>query len=228
MASALKWASSTSTPRPWPSSSEPRGLAHYISKYDSARPPLSAVREYADTSLELYDYELALKKQAMKSQYKKGEAIVDEDGFTLVTRGGAYGQTVGGGAGVASKKFELERGKSQSRKKKLPKEKKMFYAFQVNETKRSGAYIVLAVFSYLFRFSFRVDKAEARLGGRQGKDSQIASSQKVQAILMVRAITITGRYFLLYHTLVPNSELRRFVHHYRVRFELHRRARQYL
>ncbi|KAF9218294.1 hypothetical protein BS17DRAFT_791769 [Gyrodon lividus] len=32
-------------------------------------------------------------------------AIVDEDGFTLDTRGVAYGQALGSGVGVASKTF---------------------------------------------------------------------------------------------------------------------------
>lgn len=123
------------SPRAWPSSSEPRGLAHYTALHDSRRPSLDVVRLHADSSIELFDYELAKRKQ--KSQYHKGEAIVDEDGFTLVTRGGAYGKTLGGGVGVASKKFQST-GATDSLKKKKPKEKEMFYAFQHNEKRRSG------------------------------------------------------------------------------------------
>ena len=47
-----------------------------------------------------------LEKMKQKPAYRKGEAIVDEDGFTLVTKGGAYGQSLGGGIGVARKAFE--------------------------------------------------------------------------------------------------------------------------
>ena len=102
------------------------------------RPTLANVREYADTAIQAYDYAQARLKQ--KSKYKKGEAIVDEDGFTLVTRGGAYGQTVGGGVGVASKKFQKEgvTSKRTRKNKKEPKEKDAFYAFQVHEKKRRG------------------------------------------------------------------------------------------
>ncbi|KAF9000228.1 ribosomal RNA-processing protein 7-domain-containing protein [Cyathus striatus] len=121
--------------RPWPTSpEEPRGLLHYISLYQSLRPPLDIVREHADTSIEVYEYNQAKDKQ--KSKYRKGEAIVDEDGFTLVTRGGAYGQTLGGGVAVASKKFQ-ETGLTRTRNnKKTKKEKEGFYAFQKAERQR--------------------------------------------------------------------------------------------
>ena len=126
-------------PRQWPTSDEPSGLAHYMALYDTLRPPLDTIREHADTSIELYDYELAKRKQ--KSKYRKGEAIVDEDGFTLVTRGGAYGQTLGGGVRVASKRFH-QSGKAQRNrtKKKEPREKGGFYAFQRAERQRKGKY----------------------------------------------------------------------------------------
>ncbi|KXN81735.1 hypothetical protein AN958_02592 [Leucoagaricus sp. SymC.cos] len=120
--------------RPWPTTEEPIGVAHHLALYDSLRPPLDAVQEHADTYIEVYEYELAKNKQ--KSQYKKGEAIVDEDGFTLVTRGGAYGQTLGGGVGVASKKFQ-QTGQTRTRNnKKEKKEKEGFYAFQKAEKQR--------------------------------------------------------------------------------------------
>ncbi|KAK0207035.1 ribosomal RNA-processing protein 7-domain-containing protein [Desarmillaria ectypa] len=123
-------------PRSWPTSDEPSGLAHYLTLYDSLRPPLDAVRTYADSAMELYEFELAKAKQ--KSKYRKGEAIVDEDGFTLVTRGGAYGQTLGGGVAVASKKFQRSgETSSRNRKKKESKEKTEFYAFQKAEKQRN-------------------------------------------------------------------------------------------
>ncbi|TCD61962.1 Ribosomal RNA-processing protein 7 [Steccherinum ochraceum] len=125
--------------RPWPTDPEsPVGLAHYAALHASLRPPLDVVKAHADSYMELFDFEQAKKKQ--QSKYRKGEAIVDDDGFTLVTRGGAYGQTVGGGVGVASKKFQSEvrqgNGK-RHRSKKDPQEKEAFYAFQIHEKKRN-------------------------------------------------------------------------------------------
>ncbi|TFY55739.1 hypothetical protein EVG20_g9211 [Dentipellis fragilis] len=129
-------------PRLWPAPDAPLGLAHYTALYDALRPPLDVVRQHADSYMELYDYNAAERKRKLQreSKYRKGEAIVDEDGFTLVTRGGAYGQAVGGGVGVASRKFvsgkteEAAGGKRKRRKGE--KEKAGFYAFQVHEKKR--------------------------------------------------------------------------------------------
>jgi ribosomal RNA-processing protein 7 len=130
---------SSSKPRKWPrDDSVPSGLQHYLAVYRSNRPPLDVVKAHANSWMEHFDWEQAKKKQ--QSKYKKGEAIVDADGFTLVTRGGAYGQTVGGGVGVASKRFQREgpEGGKRNRKKKEPKEKNAFYAFQIHEQKRKG------------------------------------------------------------------------------------------
>lgn len=132
--------------RPWPLSPEAAsGVSHYTSLYESLRPPLDAVRQHADSSMELYEYELQKSKQ--KSKYRKGEAIVDEDGFTLVTRGGAYGKTLGGEVRVASKKFQEGHGK-RHRNKKKENEKEGFYAFQKAEKQRKGA-LVIIVFAIL-------------------------------------------------------------------------------
>jgi ribosomal RNA-processing protein 7 len=123
-------------PRPWPSDPDaPTGLSHYLAQYDAIRPPLDVIREHARTAVNLYDYQKEKDKQ--RSKYKKGEAIVDEDGFTLVTRGGAYGKTLGGGIAVADKKFVAEVSKGKRAKKK--REKETFYAFQVHEKRRKGA-----------------------------------------------------------------------------------------
>jgi len=135
--------------RPWPSDPEvPTGLSHYLAQYDAMRPPLDVIREHARTAMDLYDYQKEKDKQ--KSKYKKGEAIVDEDGFTLVTRGGAYGKTPGGGIAVADKKFVAESSKGKRAKKKKEKgEKETFYAFQVHEKRRQGMYYEVVIFSVL-------------------------------------------------------------------------------
>ncbi|KAJ6618666.1 ribosomal RNA-processing protein 7-domain-containing protein [Mycena sp. CBHHK59/15] len=124
--------------RLWPTSEEPSGITHYTALFDSLRPPLDAVREHADTAMELFEFQQKQNKQ--KSQYRKGEAIVDEDGFTLVTRGGAYGQTLGGGVAVASKKFQESGETRTGNKKKEPKQKAGFYAFQKAERQRNGMF----------------------------------------------------------------------------------------
>ncbi|OJT09518.1 Ribosomal RNA-processing protein 7 -like protein [Trametes pubescens] len=126
-------------PYTWPVDKEALlGLEHYASLYSALRPPLDVVRAHADSWMEAFEYEQAKKKH--ESKYNKGEAIVDEDGFTLVTRGGAYGKTLGGGVGVASKRFHEDQsgaGSKRRRKdKKETKEKDAFYAFQIHEKKR--------------------------------------------------------------------------------------------
>ncbi|KAL5487567.1 hypothetical protein ACEPAI_5675 [Sanghuangporus weigelae] len=120
-------------PRLWPNSPEPRGLALYKALYSAMRPPLDAIRAHAESAIAVYDYEEAKRKRS--SEYRKGEAIVDEDGFTLVTRGGAYGKTLGGGVSVATKQFQ-ETGETATKKKKRKAEKEGFYAFQKHEKKR--------------------------------------------------------------------------------------------
>jgi ribosomal RNA-processing protein 7 len=143
---ALALGSASSNLRAWPPTAgtvSPWGLEHYAALYDAQRPSLRDVKAHADTFLEVYEYNKALTKQ--KSEYKKGDAIVDEDGFTLVTRGGAYGKTLGGGVGVATKQFmkeahTSEKATSSKRSKKKPKthEKDDFYKFQSHEKKRKG------------------------------------------------------------------------------------------
>lgn len=126
-------------PRRWPSSTEPRGLAHYAALHAAQRPAMDAVRAHAESVILLWDWEEEAKKQ--KSKYKKGEAIVDEDGFTLVVRGGAYGKTLGGDVAVATRRFERTGETTTGRKKKKEKkEKEGFYAFQKHEKKRQGMY----------------------------------------------------------------------------------------
>jgi ribosomal RNA-processing protein 7 len=161
---------STSKLRPWPTSSEePSGLSHYRSLYDSLRPPLDIVKAHSDSSIELYEYELAKKKQ--KSKYRKGEAIVDDEGFTLVTRGGAYGQTLGGGVSVASKRFQRSGETTRNKNtKKEKKEKEGFYAFHKAEKQRSGIFFYLShTTSTHCQPTSRTDGAKEEVGGRQGK-----------------------------------------------------------
>ena len=140
---------STPTPRPWPHSSTdaPSGLSHYTTLYTSLRPSLPSIVTYTTSVLEVYDYTLAQKKQ--KSEYRKGEAVVDEDGFTVVVRGGAYGKTLGGGVGVARKGWGeggVDAGKKKGKKKES---KEGMYAFQRHEKNRKRESLDLTIFFFL-------------------------------------------------------------------------------
>ncbi|CCO26433.1 hypothetical protein BN14_00457 [Rhizoctonia solani AG-1 IB] len=95
--------------------------------------------------MQRFDFEQNAKRAAAASQYKKGVPIIDDDGFELVTRGGAYGKTVGGGVGVASKKFELAAksgGLAAGKKKKKGRDKSKdlegLYAHEQREKKRKA------------------------------------------------------------------------------------------
>ncbi|GJE87298.1 ribosomal RNA-processing protein 7 like protein [Phanerochaete sordida] len=136
-ASSVSRALSGVKARPWPRDPDaPSGLAHYLAQHAALRPPLDVVRAHADSWMAHFEFVQAKKRHA--SQYRKGEAQVDADGFTLVTRGGAYGQAVGGGVAVASKRFQQTgtASKRTRKSKKEPMEKEAFYAFQIHEKKR--------------------------------------------------------------------------------------------
>lgn len=176
------------TPRNWPRSTEPCGLAHYKALLAASRPPLDAVRVHAESAISAFDYDERRRKQA--SQYRKGEAIVDEDGFTLVTRGGAYGQTLGGGVGVATKHFQetgetSERSRGKKKKRQEGAEKEGFYAFQKHEKKRqrndtsSNSHIPCK----LTNVSLRIDRFEKEMERRFREGGEVERNEEVQAIL---------------------------------------------
>ena len=196
---ALALARPGAKPIQWPVDGDtecPRGLAHYILQYEADRPSLDAVREHADSAVARFDFDLAARKAALRrdSKYKKGEALVDEDGFTLVVRGGAYGQAVGGGVGVASRKFMDERvkgkdGKGMPKRHKEGEEKSAFYSFQIHEKKRNGASLLILRFFFFSRRSRQPDNSLTRtqkeVGRRQGRSGETEIVQKVQAILSI-------------------------------------------
>ncbi|KAH9071594.1 ribosomal RNA-processing protein 7-domain-containing protein [Lactarius deliciosus] len=124
---ALALARPGGKPIQWPVDGDtecPRGLAHYVLQYEADRPSLDAVRAHGDSAVARFDFDLAARKAALRreSKYKKGEALVDEDGFTLVVRGGCI-----------CRKFMDERVK-----RKGHKEGNTFYAFQIHEKKRDA------------------------------------------------------------------------------------------
>ncbi|OCF75839.1 ribosomal RNA-processing protein 7 [Kwoniella mangroviensis CBS 8886] len=122
--------------------SEPAGLEYYTSLYNTCRPDLSAVKEYADSSMDRFDHLHGLLLSSRAKAQGAG-ALVDEDGFTVVVRSGRYGRagargdefgTGKGGVGVASTNFQ----KKMKKKKEGSGagELKDFYKFQRNERKR--------------------------------------------------------------------------------------------
>lgn len=124
--------------------SEPTGLAYYDHLYSALRPPLSAIKEYADSSMARFD---ALHGMLLSSRAKKqgAGALVDEDGFTVVVRGGRYGRTGGRGTGdgalgvgVAKRGFGKDQDELEKKKGKGAKELVDFYRFQKKERKQKG------------------------------------------------------------------------------------------
>ncbi|CAE6398149.1 unnamed protein product [Rhizoctonia solani] len=145
---ALSLPSSSKDVLSWPpadTSAEPRGLGLYLKRHQLLRPALDTVSVHVDTYTQRFDFEQNAKRAAAASQYKKGVPIIDEDGFELVTRGGAYGKTVGGGVGVASKKFELAAksgelaaGKKKKKGRDKSKDLEGLYAHEQREKKRKA------------------------------------------------------------------------------------------
>lgn len=98
-------------------SNPPLGIPYYTALYDTLRPRLEDLKTHADSCIALYDHHFL----AMKSKQSAGE-IVDEDGFTLVVRGGRFGRTAGKGdkgVAVASRRFMLETGSKLKELKKM-------------------------------------------------------------------------------------------------------------
>lgn len=114
----------------WPTSDATSsiGLAHYLTTHATLRPPLPRVKAHADSSLAHHEF---LQEQEKRRVLARGTDIVDEDGFTLVVRGGKYGKNLaGGGVGVASKRWDETKEEDVGRKKKS-KELKDFYRWVV-------------------------------------------------------------------------------------------------
>ncbi len=126
--------------------SNPTGLAYYTRLNSSLRPSLASVKEHADSAMARHDYlhSLLLSSRARK---QGAGALVDEDGFTVVVRGGKYGRTGGSGAlgvGVATKKDVDKAGAAGKKKTGVgAAELTDFYRFQKVDRKREGELIAL-------------------------------------------------------------------------------------
>jgi len=117
----------------------PTGIEYYKSLQSSLRPSHTAIKVFADTSMERYDrlHSLLLSSRARQ---KGAGALVDEDGFTVVVRGGRYGRT--GGRGDEGKKSlgvgVAKRGLGPKEAKGGAAELTDFYKFQKVDRKRKG------------------------------------------------------------------------------------------
>lgn len=125
---------------------EPTGLAYYTALYKSLRPPLSAIKSFADTSMARFDHLHSLLLSSRAKEQGAG-ALVDEDGFTVVVRSGKYGRAGArgdgfgkGGVGVAARGFEKKKGIGGKGSQALPD----FYKFQALDRKRQGMFFFWA------------------------------------------------------------------------------------
>ncbi|KAJ9092556.1 hypothetical protein QFC21_006787 [Naganishia friedmannii] len=94
---------------------EPTGLTYYRRLHTLLRPSLEIIKRHADTSIALFDWHANL-----SSERAKRGAVTDDDGFTLVVRGGKFGRTAGKGekgVAVASRRFMLDSKKAAAVKK---------------------------------------------------------------------------------------------------------------
>lgn len=124
------------------SPSEPTGIEYYLAQHAALRPSLGDVRAFADSSMARFDHLQSMLLSSRARQAGAG-ALVDEDGFTVVVRGGRYGRAGGRGdgmgklgVGVAKRGFErtLANKKQAKGASQLPD----FYRFQKTDRKKQG------------------------------------------------------------------------------------------
>jgi ribosomal RNA-processing protein 7 len=121
---------------------EPTGLQYYTSLHSTLRPSHVDVKAFADSSMERYDRLQSLLLSS-RARQKGAGALVDEDGFTVVVRGGRYGRTGGrgdegkGSSGVGVAK----RGLAPKELKGGAAELTDFYKFQKVDRKRKGEFL---------------------------------------------------------------------------------------
>ncbi|TXT15877.1 hypothetical protein VHUM_00380 [Vanrija humicola] len=119
---------------------EPTGLDFFAAQYTALRPSLASVRAHADSAMARYDHLHSLLLSSRARQHGAG-ALVDEDGFTVVVRGGRYGRTAGrtgdaGGAGVGVAARGFAKTGASKPKGKGAGELTDFYKFQAVDRKR--------------------------------------------------------------------------------------------
>ncbi|WVN86191.1 uncharacterized protein L203_101352 [Cryptococcus depauperatus CBS 7841] len=129
---------SMSSNQPQKDDSEPTGLAYYTALHSTLRPPLEAIKSFADSSMARFDHLHSMLLSSRAKQAGAG-ALVDEDGFTVVVRSGKFGRAGArgdgfgmGGVGVATRGFEQKKKKAGVGASALPD----FYRFQSVDRKK--------------------------------------------------------------------------------------------
>lgn len=171
------------------------GLSVLEAQYAALRPPLALVKEHADSAMARYDHLHSLLLTSRAKAHGAG-ALVDEDGFTVVVRGGRYGRTAGrggdpGGAGVAVASRNFDGGKKKKRSGAGPQPD--FYKFQFVDRKRKGELHPGNC------TDSRTRKSPRTFRRRQEKGRRAQGQQAVQAIL---GILLDG-YMMHIYTLTP-------------------------
>lgn len=188
-------------------SEDPTGLSYYRRLHALLRPSLEIIKQHADTSIGLFDWHANL-----SSERAKRGAITDDDGFTLVVRGGKFGRTAGKGekgVAVASRRFMLdskravkknvvgasaeEMGKEDDMldaregltrgKKRKAQQLEGFYKFQRDEERRSRKSVGSFLCTWLTCF-IRPCQHSGQFRGGQGQGGDPQGRQAVQAVLV--------------------------------------------
>jgi ribosomal RNA-processing protein 7 len=184
------------------------GLSFFEAQYATLRPALALVREHADTAMARYDHLHSLLLSSRAKAQGAG-ALVDEDGFTVVVRGGRYGRTAGragdpgsgGGVAVASHRPKVDDGKKKGRGSGPLDD---FYKFQIMDKKRKGE--LLCAGSAVLTDRTRRHARTLRRGQEKGRGAQ--DQQAVPPILAVLDVdTMYTLFSILPHNLVHLAAL---------------------
>jgi len=165
---------------------ESSGLQYYLDLYSSLRPNLASVKAFADSSMARFDH---LQSMLLSSRAKKqgAGALVDEDGFTVVVRGGRYGRTGGRGKGVAAVGVASRGFKGDEKPKgKGAGELRDFYRFQQVDRKKKGESGIGSSSTQPADDRTRRPAGQIRAG--QGKGGRDAAVEAVQAVLGLQLV----------------------------------------
>ena len=158
---------------------EPSGLQYYLSRHTAVRPSLASVKAFADSSMARFDH---LQSMLLSSRAKKqgAGALVDEDGFTVVVRGGRYGRTGGRGKGVAAVGVAAKGFKGDAPKGGGAGELPDFYRFQQVDRKKKGmsVYYVDHIVA-----DFRTRRPSRKVRAGQGEGGGDEAVEAVPAVL---------------------------------------------
>ena len=149
------------------------------------------MRAHADSAIAQFGVDLAARKAALRreSKYKKGEALVNEDGFTLVIRGGAYSQAVGGDALQAESsrtimpRVYIERRVGASGRD-IMKGRRRLRSMPSRFTRRSRMVRISPVITVQLALTGANSLTETKVGGRLGGRRETQGVENIYAVLV--------------------------------------------